>query len=445
MQDDFYDVTIDTRPWPELQEWQLGKMPAFVASLAQRSPFYARTLEGVDFARLTNPEAWAAIPFTSKEDLRVAQQSAMSSSRLGDLQGVHDDDLVQVLGSSGTTGLPVYFGLTRNDRAAWAHSVADMWFTAGIRRGSTVALTTGMPMVAGGMPFADGIRELGANLVWLGGQTPQRMASTIDQLKVDVLIGTASFVTFFASRCEQLLGRPATTLSVRTVIGGGEPGTGQPEIRAQMKAAWGASRVSEIMGICDVMAGLWGECPAGHGMHFTGGANVFVELIDPETGARVPWQAGALGEAVYTTFTREATPVLRFRSRDHMHVVDTECTCGRASPVVRCVGRTDDMLIYKAMNVFPSAIRDVVLQASAPIPIGPLRVRKESTAQVRFDTPIPVEVEAGSVPVPDGLGKLIEDAVQERLRVRVAVEFLSPGSIKVGEYKNALTYVGEPG
>ena len=115
---------------------------------------------------------------------------------------------------------------------------------------------------------------------------------------------------------------------MRTIIAGGEPGLGDPTTRARLIEDWGAERVSEVMGLGDVLPGMWAECPEGGGMHFTGSRNVFVELIDPESGASVPWADGADGEAVYSAFTREATPVVRFRSRDHLHVEATTCPAG---------------------------------------------------------------------------------------------------------------------
>src|SRR5699024_6130728 len=121
-------------------------------------------------------------------------------------------------------------------------------------------------------------------------------------------------------------------LGLRTLIGGGEPGLAQPQIRDGVQAAWGGPRISETMGLGDVMSGMWAECEAGQGMHFTGARNVMVELIDPHTGDPLPWRTGVRGEAVYTTFTREATPVVRYRSKDHMEVVGTECACGRTAP-----------------------------------------------------------------------------------------------------------------
>ena len=112
-------------------------------------------------------------------------------------------------------------------------------------------------------------------------------------------------------------------------------------------------------------------------MHFNAQRSVAVELIDPATGARIPWRDGAEGEAVYTTFEREATPALRYRSADHVVVMSTSCACGRTSPKIRCIGRTDDMLIYKAMNVFPSAIRDIVLSKFSDVVEPYMRIWKD--------------------------------------------------------------------
>ena len=444
MADEYFDPEIETRPWPELVGWQREQLPGYVSRLATTAPFYRDRLAGVDAGHAAAPDAWAGLPFTTKDDLRAAQADADPEQPLGQMQSVPMAEVVQVLASSGTTGPPVFFGLTEADRQAWLHSIATMFFTAGIRRTSRVALTTGMPLVAGGMPYADAVRHIGAALVWVGGQTPARMATILDRLAVDTFIGTASYATFAAQRFGEALGRPAADPAVRTISAGGEPGLGEPTIRARLAGEWGATRISEVMGLGDVMPGLWAECAEGGGMHFTGGRNVFVELIDPADGSHVPWEAGADGEAVYTPFTRQATPVLRFRSRDHLDVEATSCPCGRTSPRIRCIGRTDDMLIYKAMNVFPTAIREVVLEEYAAEVAGPMRIRKESAAQVRFDDPLPLEVElAQSASDTEALRRRIEESVRERLRVRVAVELLHRGTIPVGEYKNALTYVAE--
>src|SRR3954454_715015 len=361
MADEYFHADIETRPWPEVLAWQRDQLPGYLHE-ADAHPMHL----------------------------------------LGQLQAVPMADVVQVLASSGTTGTPVFFGLTESDRQAWLHSIATMFFTAGVRRTSRVALTTGMPLVAGGLPYADAVRHTGATLVWVGGQTPARMATILDRLGVDTFIGTASYATFAAARFGEALGRPAAGTAMRTIIAGGEPGLGEATIRDQLSREWGAQRISEIMGLGDVMPGLWAECPEGGGMHFTGGRHVLVELIDPADGSSVPWEDDAFGEAVYTPLTRQATPVVRFRSRDHLHVQAGRCPCGRTSPRIRCVGRTDDMLIYKAMNVFPSAIREVVLDEYAAHVAGPMRNRKEFAHQVRFDGPAPLRGGRGRAPSDGG-------------------------------------------
>jgi phenylacetate-CoA ligase/benzoylacetate-CoA ligase len=182
-------------------------------------------------------------------------------------------------------------------------------------------------------------------------------------------------------------------------------------------------------------------------MHFTPIRDVLVELIDPATGQQTPWNEGATGELVYTTLRREATPVLRFRSRDHIVITGMDCACGRRTPRIRCTGRTDDMLIYKAMNVFPAAIREVALSAAGGQVDEVIRLRKESADQVRFDDPIPLEVQSRSPlgrDASDSLRQRIEDAVRQQLRVRVAVEFVPSGTFGITGDKNSIVYVHSP-
>ena len=119
------------------------------------------------------------------------------------------------------------------------------------------------------------------------------------------------------------------------------------------------------MGLADVLAAMWSECEDKPGMHFNAQRAVAIELVDPADGRRVGWSEGASGEILYTTFEREATPVVRYASADHVVVTGVGCACGWTSPRIRVVGRTDDMLIYKGMNVFPAAIREVALAAGA--------------------------------------------------------------------------------
>lgn len=433
---------VDTRPWGRLREQQLADVAPLLARL-RGADAWREKLAGAP-AGAAHENDLLEIPFTTKADLRGAQAETTAEHPLGTLQVADTVDLRQITSSSGTTGTPVFFGLTEYDLERWRRLIGNAYRTAGVHPGTRVAHTTGMAIVAGGLPYADGIREAGGALAWIGGQTVPRMAVGMQRTHADVLVATASFSAHFAKRCEEELHMPATALGVHTVIAGGEPGVGVPHIRQGILDAWGATRVSEFMGLGDVLPAMWAECEQGDGMHFTASPDVLVELIDPATGAHVPWEPGATGEAVYTTLTREASPVLRFRSRDQMQVQTVDCACGRTSPTVRCVGRTDDMLIFKAMNVYPSAIREVVLAAASAHLTGTMRIRKDTADQVRFDDPIPLEVELRSGTARDAAQRALDEAaeqVRQQLRVRVSIEPQQPGVIPVSDYKNALTYV----
>ena len=228
------------------------------------------------------------------------------------------------------------------------------------------------------------------------------------------------------------------------MLGGGEPGLHQAEIRARIGRGLGLAHIRETMGLGDVLPSMWGECAEQEGMHFCAQRSVAVELVDPQSGAPVAWREGATGEVVYTAFAREATPVVRYRSRDHALVTGGRCACGRTSPKIRCIGRSDDMLIYKGMNVFPTAVRDLIAARFGAAVQPFVRIWKDRADQVRFDDAIAVDVEAIEAlddAQRQGLAQAIEAEVRGRLQVRVAVDVLAPASLPRGTYKNSLVAV----
>ncbi len=445
----YWNPELETKPWPEVVAWQCQRVARMVTDLRDRSAFYRRKLTGAGAApREADAERWLAqLPFTHKDELRQAQDAPLPGLPLGAQQAVELRRVVRFVSSSGTTGRPVYYGLTGADVEAWADGVANAFFTAGIREDDVVAHLVSLPMVAGGMAYALGFERIGAAVAWLGGLPPERMLESMAALRTSAVLATTSFVRYLTEHGERLTGHPVRGLGVRKVLGGGEPGLGEEEIRTRVAAGWVTDHVRDTMGLGDVLASMWAECDDVSGMHFNGQAHVLVELIDPVSQEPLPWREGMTGEAVYTTLDRQATPVLRFRSADHLVVTAISCRCGRTSPKVRCLGRTDDMLIYKGMNVFPTAIRDVALDAAGEELEPQLRIWKESTSQVRFDHPIPVEVEARPAVAAErypALARRIEDAVRSRLQVRVAVTVVAPGTIPRAAYKTALVQVRPP-
>jgi phenylacetate-CoA ligase len=220
------------------------------------------------------------------------------------------------------------------------------------------------------------------------------------------------------------------------VLVAGEPGGGEPAFRAQLESGWGA-KVTEAMGVGDIGPSLWGECEEQEGMHLGAHGYVHPELIDPESGDSIPMEDGAAGELVLTHIRHRAAPLLRFRTRDHVRVKASPCPCGRPGPRIRCIGRTDDMLIVRGVNVFPSAIREVV-GAFAPAVSGHVVVRARAPG-VKQDPPLPVAVELAPERAPDeALAESIRERLREVLVVQTRVELVPWGSLRRSEYKSQL-------
>lgn len=437
---EFWDKEFDTAPWQELHGYWLDKFNGLLSYVGKSPGFYQTHLK--TGTPISSFDSLLELPFMTKEEIRHAQQQGDKKTPLGTIQVANTEDIVQVISSSGTTGRPVYYGITREDLKTWQDALANFAFTAGIRKEDVVAHVVGTPIFAGGEPYFGGMRNVGATVVWAGGLATLRMMETLRNLHCTAILGTTSFDIYLAEHCQDFLGMPATDLGVKKVLGGGESGLGDPSIRRKIKELWGADTVREIMGLADVMPGMWSECEHESGMHFIAQKYVMVELIDPDTGQHLPWEPGVCGEPIYTTIVREATPIIRYSSHDFVRVEGVDCSCGRTSPRIRCIGRVDDMIIYKAMNVFPSAIRDVVLKYFEPSLTGYVQVVKDYAEQVRFDDPIPVDIEVRELlPEPTKLKKEIETKVREMLTIRIEANLVQPGTIERTQYKTPLVRV----
>lgn len=439
---EYWNEQLETLTWAEVERWQTERIALAIGRIRSHSAMYRGMFADLP-GELKVPRFadLARLPFTMKDQVRAAQDAATDEQPLGDNQAAPLKSIVQTLSSSGTTGRPLYYGLTARDCEVFSDAIANTWFTAGVRAEDVVAHLVGLPMVAGGLPYADGFRRIGATLAWLGGFPTDRILREMRRLRCTALLATTSFELYLSEQWDAVGQEMGIRSHLRKVLGGGEPGLNQREIRDRITGGLGISHLREVMGLGDVISGMWAECERHEGMHFNAQKYVAIELIDPETGGMSPWREGGTGEIVYTTFDREATPMVRYRSRDHALVVGVGCSCGRTSPRIRCIGRTDDMLIYKGMNVFPTALRDLVTSRFAGKVEPMLRIWKETRNQVRFEDPIPIDVEAVSTLPQDHLDALrqdIEAEVRSQLQIRVRVTVLAPNSLPRSVYKNSL-------
>ncbi|MBA4391968.1 MAG: hypothetical protein C0407_00280 [Desulfobacca sp.] len=437
---DYWNQHFETMPWKDLYQYWLDKLNHLLPYVKANSAFYNRHLEKV--RSVSSFEELTGIPMMTKSGIREAQLAGNRNTPLGTIQVAKSEDIVQVISSSGTTGRPVYYGITQKDLKSWRDALASFTYNAGIRREDIVAHVVGTPIFAGGEPYFEGMRHIGATVVWAGGLATERLFETIRNMHCTALLGTTSFDLYLAENCQKYLGIDAKELGIKKILGGGEPGLGEEPIRRKIKELWGAETVREIMGLADIMPGMWSECEQENGMHFTAQPHIMVELTDPETGKHLPWESGVCGEPIYTTITREATPIIRYASHDFIRVEGVDCQCGRTAPRIRCIGRVDDMLIYKAMNVFPSAIRDVVVKGFEEFLTGYIQVVKDTAFQVRFDDPIPVDIEIlSSVQDKAKLKQAIEGKVRELLVVKIEANLVLPETIERTAYKTPLVRV----
>jgi phenylacetate-CoA ligase len=261
----------------------------------------------------------------------------------------------------------------------------------------------------------------------VGTGNTERLVKAIELLRPEAVVTTPSYAAHLAERFD-LVGS-----SVERVLVAGEPGGGEPGFRARLEDGWGA-KATEAMGIGDIGVSLWGECEEQDGMHLGARGFVHAELVDPDSAQAIPIEDGATGELVLTHLRHRAAPLLRFRTRDHVEVKTSPCACGRTGPRIRCIGRTDDMLIVRGVNVFPSAIREVV-GTFAPAVSGHVLVKPQSPG-VKQEPPLPVAVELA--PGAEADSEAIRARLRDVLVVQTDVELVPWGSLQRSEYKSKL-------
>jgi phenylacetate-CoA ligase len=399
----------------------MASYPAQIARLFERSPFYRNKLQAAGFGSpqaVGGLERIAELPFTEKDELRKSQAE---HAPLGAHAAVHISEVARIYSTSGTSGAPLYIPLTKNDVEQWREIGRRTYSCNGLKAGERVVTTYGAgPFVAGASLAA--FEAIGAVHIPVGVGNTDKLLAALERLQPEALACTPSYALYLS---ERIMGS-----SLQRIIVGGEPGGGEASFRGKLQRALGA-QVYEIMGIGDVAASLWGECPAQAGMHFSAGEFVHVELIDPDSGKSMEMTDGATGELVYTHLQREAAPLLRFRSRDHASVWTSRCGCGSAALRARCIGRTDDMLIVRGVNVFPSAVREIVARFQ-PRVTGAMVIRPRSRG-VRQEPPLPIVVEGDQE-----IGETLAREIRGALTFAPEIRMVAPQSLPRSDYKSRL-------
>ena len=431
----YYAPDIETISADALAALQTEKLRKQLQYLQENSPFHqnmfkATGCEAGDFKSLDN---LSCLPFTEKSHLRESQASCPP---LGHHAAADMADVVRVHASSGTTGTPSFVGLTAYDKQRWIECISRSYWAQGLRREDVFAMGMSIGFFVGGLPIANVVEEIGATLLPIGTGASDRLISSIQQMRATVLATTPSYANYLAEIARDKMGVDPAALGIERVLVGAEPGGGIPAVRVQIEENWNA-KCTESIGNADVITIHSAECDAQDGCHFMVPDYLLMEIIDPDTGAIQSMDAPQVeGEMVFTHLDRQCNPVVRFRTRDRVVINTTPCACGRTSPRLRCIGRSDDLLIVRGVNVWPSAIRDVILSFK-PAVSGEMRVVLTQPGPMA-PPPLHIQVEVSDPSPPSGLAEKIEAELRAKLIFTARVELVPPRSLERTEMKAAL-------
>jgi len=424
-------------PQSHIEEIQSQKLQKQLDYIFNCSLFYQKKYAeaGIQRSDIKELSDLAKLPFTYKDEIRESQHTLPP---LGTHAVVGLEDIIRVHSSSGTTGRPTYVGITRHDYDVWTEMLARVCYTHGIRKDSIVVFAMGLSFFVGSS-MKDGIERLGATFIPVGTGASDRVVQSIIDFQADTLYCTPSYASYLAEFVRENYNMEPSELGLALMCVGGEPGGGLPEVRKKIEQDWGC-KVLEAMGNADMAPVLFSECPEQNGMHFIGSDYVICEIINPETGEVVPESHHMEGELVYTAIDRECVPLVRFRTRDLVQVDTTPCSCGRKSFRLRCIGRTDDMLIIRGVNVFPAAIKDVV-NGFRPKTNGEVRIVLTEKPPLA-EPPLLIKVECSndlSEQEKISLKKEIESVLRAKLFFTADVQLVPEGSLPRFEMKAKYT------
>jgi phenylacetate-CoA ligase len=341
----------ETLPRPDLEQLQIARLRKCVERLAQRVPFYREKLAqaGVTAESIRSLDDLARLPFTTKQDLRDHYPYG--------LLAVPPEQIVRVHASSGTTGKLTVVGYTRADLDLWANMIARALAAAGVTAADIVHNAYGYGLFTGGLGFHDGATLIGAAVIPVSGGNTRRQLQIMQDFGSTVLCCTPSYALLIAETAAEE-GVDLMALPLKAGLFGAE--SWSERMRVEIESRLGL-RAFDHYGLSEVIGpGVASECAHQRGLHINED-HFIAEIVDPDSGERVP--DGEIGELVFSCVTKEALPLLRYRTRDRTRLISERCDCGRTTVrMAKVLGRTDDMIVVRGVNVFPSQIETVLLQ-----------------------------------------------------------------------------------
>ncbi len=421
-----YDMEYETMPREALEAIQLRRLKATAERVNANVPFYQKQFReaGVAPGDIRSLDDLQRLPFTNKQDLRDNYPFGMFAAPM--------DNVVRIHASSGTTGQPTVVGYTARDIHTWAELMARSLSAGGATRGDIIHNAYGYGLFTGGLGVHYGAERLGASVIPVSGGNTKRQIIIMKDFGPTILTATPSY-TLHLSEVAEEMGVDFRELKFKFGIFGAEPWS--QKMREEIERKLNLTAV-DIYGLSEVMGpGVAQEChEAKNGLHIFED-HFIAEIINPETGEVLPY--GETGELVFTTITKEAFPIIRYRTRDISSLNPEPCICGRTHVRMKRVsGRTDDMLIIRGVNVFPSQIESVLMETSEVAPHYQLVVDREGN----LDT-LTVNVEINEALFSDEvkelqqLEKKLSKNIKEYLGVSARVRLVEPKAIARSEGK----------
>ncbi len=420
-----WNEKIECASRDELRALQLERLKSTVERCYNNVPHYRKKLDaaGAKPEDIKSLEDIRRIPFTEKDDLRENYPYKLFASPMKDVVRIH--------ASSGTTGKPTVVGYTKADLDMWAECVARLACAAGATDEDIAQITFGYTLFTGAFGLHYGLEKVGSTIIPISGGNSERQLAIMQDFGTTILVGTPSYALYLAETAKKL-GIDTEKLPLRLGMFGGEGHT--EEMRREIEKAWGIL-ATENYGLSEIIGpGVSGECHCQCGMHINED-HFYCEIVDRDTLEPLP--DGQQGEMVITSLTKEALPILRYRTKDITWLMPQKCECGRTSArMAKVQGRTDDMLIIRGVNVFPSQIESVLLGVDDIGPHYEIIVRKEG-----YMDKIEVLVEVIDAALLDKfsalerLEKKIQHALFTVLNIGADVRLVEPQSLKRYEGK----------
>jgi len=421
-----WNEKAETMPREELEVVQLRRLKAQVERVYATVPYYRQKMQeaGVAPGDIKTLADIRRLPFTTKEDLRKNYPFGLFTVPL--------ERVVRIHASSGTTGQPTVVGYTKRDIAMWAEMMARSLSAAGVTRGDIVHNAYGYGLFTGGLGAHYGAEEIGCAVIPISGGNSKRQITIMKDFGSTVLLSTPSYALNLADTMADMGIKPAD-LKLRVGVFGAEPWSEQMrqeiEKKLQIKAI-------DIYGLSEVLGpGVAIECvEEQHGLHIMED-HFLPEIVDRDTFE--PMAVGQAGELVFTTLTKEAFPVIRYRTKDISHLIAEVCTCGRTFyRMPKVTGRTDDMLIIRGVNVFPSQIEEVLMKCEGVEPHYQIVVEREgSLDSIEVQVEVSEEVFSDEVKVLEGLGQKIKNDIKDLLGITAKIKLVEPKTIQRSEGK----------